>query len=249
MSKQTSREDREWTRREMFIKSAYATFFATGLLKPGIVFAASNLTQTPGVTEGPYWVDSMPNRSDVRANSTAGSTAFDGYKTNLAISVSRLANNTVTPIANAKVDIWHTNGAGKYSAIASEGTTGQNFCRGYQLTDKRGGSSFTTIFPGWYSGRTPHIHFRVRLYSGTTVTYNFVSQLFSAEAFTNQVYATTPYSSRPNRDTTNSTDMVYKGASQGVGATVSSEVGQYLLMRQGKNSTQITASFNVVLVA
>lgn len=248
MRTKEEREDRRWSRRQAFIKSAYATFFATGLLRPGVVFAASNLTQTPGVTEGPYWVDGMPNRSDVRTNTSTGA-SFAGYKTALTVTVSRLANNTVTPIPSAKVDIWHTNAVGKYSSIASEGTTGQNFCRGYQLTDKRGTSNFVTVFPGWYSGRTPHIHFRVRLYSGTTVTYNFVSQLFSAEAFTDAVYATAPYNTRGTRTTTNSTDMVYKGASQGVGATVASEVGQYLLMRQGKSTSQITASFNVVLVA
>src|SRR5207248_8647546 len=147
----------------------------------------------------------------------------------------------------AKVDVWHCNAVGVYSAVAAQNTTTQNFLRGYQLTNAHGNANFITIYPGWYSGRTPHVHFRVRLYSGTTVTYNFVSQFFFNESITNQVYATSPYTLHPNRDTTNTTDMVYTGASQGNGRAVSSNSGQYLLLRLANNSSHAIASFNVVL--
>jgi protocatechuate 3,4-dioxygenase beta subunit len=234
------------TRREMLIRSAAATLAATGLGTPGVIFAQSAITQTPGETEGPYWVDVGINRSDVRTNTTTGA-AQSGFKLQLAVNVSKLANSVVTPVSGAKVDIWHCNALGVYSAVSAQNTVGQNFLRGYQLTNAHGNAKFITIYPGWYSGRTDHIHFRVRLYSGTTVTYNFVSQLFAAEAITSLVYATAPYNTRPNRDTFNATDMVYTGPSQGNGGVVASNSGAYLLMRLADNGTNAVASFNVVL--
>ena len=237
---------RKHTRREALIKAAAATLAATGLNTPGVIFAQNQLTLTPGETAGPYWLDGMPNRSDIRGNSTGGAIQ-QGFPMKLAINVSRLANNSVTAVNGEKVDIWHCNALGKYSGVAQLGTQGQNFLRGYQLSNASGNVSFTNIYPGWYRGRTVHIHFRVRLYSGTRVTYNFVSQLYCSDVITNQVYTTAPYNTRPNRDTTNATDMVFTGGSQGTGGQVSSNSGQYLLLKLTNSSGLANASFNVVL--
>ena len=70
--------------------------------------------------------------------------------------------NDCAALEGAQVDIWHCNAYGVYSDIAAESTTGQNWLRGYQLTDSNGLATFTTIIPGWYEGRTTHIHLRVR---------------------------------------------------------------------------------------
>ena len=88
-------------------------------------------------------------------------------------------------------------------------TTGQKFRRGYQITDENGQVQFTTIYPGWYNGRTIHIHVRVRTYSGTTVLTNFVTQIFFDETVNNTVLAESTYSRSSGRDTTNARDMVY----------------------------------------
>ena len=131
----------------------------------------------PAKTEGPYFVDEKLNRSDIRTDPGDGTTAgrrpaepHDGRRA------------APTPAARrsqgAVVDIWHANAAGKYSDIASEGTSGKKFLRGLQATDASGQANFTTIFPGWYSGRAVHIHFKVRVFSGSTTTYEFNSQLF-----------------------------------------------------------------------
>jgi uncharacterized protein (TIGR03437 family) len=90
---------------------------------------------------------------------------------------------------------------------------GQKFLRGYQITDENGQVKFTTVYPGWYSGRTIHIHFRVRTYSGSNVAGNFVSQIFFDDATNDVVMATSAYARSTARDTTNSRDMVYQGAS------------------------------------
>ena len=237
------------TRREALVRTAAATLAATGMATPGVVFAA-DYSQTPGVTEGPYWVDAGLNRSDLRSNVVNGvsGATIAGLPLNLAVNVSKLTNNKLVPVNGAKVDIWQTNALGVYSAIQSEGTTGQNYLRGYQLTNAHGNVKLVAVYPGWYSGRTVHTHFRVRLYSGTTVAYNFVSQMFYNDTTTTQVFAASaPYNTRGTRTTTNATDGIYHGGSQGVGGSVASEAGSYLLLRLAANTTRATASFTVVL--
>src|SRR5205085_5545804 len=93
-------------------------------------------------------------------------------------------------------------------------TSGQKFLRGYQITNENGQVQFTTVYPGWYSGRTIHIHVRIRTYSGTTVLSNFVSQIFFDESVNNIVLAQSAYSRSTSRDTTNARDMVYNVANQ-----------------------------------
>jgi protocatechuate 3,4-dioxygenase beta subunit len=92
--------------------------------------------------------------------------------------------------------------------------TGQKFLRGYQITDANGQVKFTTIYPGWYMGRTIHIHVRVRTYSGPTILSNFVTQIFFDDTVSNTVLATSAYSRSTGRDTTNSNDMVYQTANK-----------------------------------
>jgi hypothetical protein len=109
----------------------------------------------------------------------------------------------------AAVDVWHANAAGTYSDIAREGTAGPSYLRGVQVTDAAGRATFTTIYPGWYSGRAVHVHFKVRLFDGSSTTYEFTSQLFFDPATTDDVYATSAYSSRGTPNTPNSTDDIY----------------------------------------
>src|SRR5262249_49294581 len=119
------------------------------------------------------------------------------------------ADDGCTPASGVQVDIWHCDAGGLYSDEAANGTVGRKFLRGYQITDTSGAVHFTTIYPGWYSGRTIHIHFRIRTFSGSTTTTNFTSQLFFDEAVNEQVLARAPYNSRGARDTTNAGDMIY----------------------------------------
>ena len=76
------------------------------------------------------------------------------------------------------MDIWYASSAGHYSDYQVEGTLGQTWLRGYQMTNSSGYVTFNGTFPGWYTGRTTHIHIRVRLYSGITTTYDDTTQLF-----------------------------------------------------------------------
>lgn len=110
------------------------------------------------------------------------------------------------PIRGAAVDIWHCDAGGTYSGFAQEGTEGRTFMRGIQRTDANGLARFTTVYPGWYEGRTVHVH--VRVYLGGSVVHT--GQLFFPDALTDAVYRRAPYNRRPGRTTRNATDSIFR---------------------------------------
>jgi protocatechuate 3,4-dioxygenase beta subunit len=169
--------------------------------------ANNSCVLTASLTEGPYFVDEKLNRSDIRTDPADG-TAQAGMPLSLTMVVVR-ADADCAPVRGAAVDIWHANAVGKYSDISSEGTSGEQYLRGVQVTDAAGQARFTTIYPGWYAGRAVHVHFKVRLFDGTSKTYEFTSQLFFDPSTTNTVYATSAYSSRGTPNTPNSADTIY----------------------------------------
>jgi protocatechuate 3,4-dioxygenase beta subunit len=162
----------------------------------------------PELTEGPYFVDERLNRSDIRSDPMTG-VVKSGVPLVLTFKLHRLESGSCTPLAGAYVDVWHTDASGKYSDEAANDTVGQKYLRGYQVSDENGEAQFTTIFPGWYQGRTIHIHFKIRTFSGDSKTYDFTSQLFFGDTTTAEVLSRAPYSSRGTPDTSNSRDGIY----------------------------------------
>jgi protocatechuate 3,4-dioxygenase beta subunit len=160
----------------------------------------------PELTEGPYFVDEQLNRSDIRSDPTDGSVK-DGQPLQLTFRVSQVNGEGCAPLAGAFVDIWHCDAAGVYSDVAN--AVGQKFLRGYQITDANGVAQFTTIYPGWYPGRTVHIHFKIRNELAANASYDFTSQLFFDDAFTDKVYTLIPYSSRGERNPRNDGDGIF----------------------------------------
>jgi protocatechuate 3,4-dioxygenase beta subunit len=236
-------------RREVLIKGFTGALAIAGLGTKGTVLAQNMLIDdTPGLTQGPYWVDEMLNRFDIRSDPTTGIVQV-GLPMALAINVSQLnADGTISPLPGAYVDIWHCNSLGVYSDVAAQNTVGQMFLRGLQVTNAHGNVKFYTIYPGWYSGRTPHIHARVRVYNAitNTVTYNFTTQFFFDDDVTNDVYGNVfPYNQRPIRDTTNVNDGIFNGASND--GTPAEDAGEFLLLRLFENRSRATGSFNIVI--
>jgi protocatechuate 3,4-dioxygenase beta subunit len=167
---------------------------------------------TPELTEGPYFVDERLNRADIRSDPTTGEVS-EGVPLQLALTVLQVQGSSCTPISGAAVDMWHCDALGVYSDVSGAGqtdTTGQKFLRGYQLTDSNGRVQFQTIFPGWYRGRTPHIHFKVRTDPDAQAGSEFTSQLFFSESTTAAVYSQAPYNTKGQADTTNSTDGIFR---------------------------------------
>jgi len=175
----------------------------------GSTSGSATCVLTASLTEGPYFVDEKLNRSDIRTDPTTGVVSA-GIPLSLTFNVSRVANSACTPLTGAYLDVWHCDAAGVYSDVS--GSTRQ-FLRGYQITDVNGVAAFSTIYPGWYSGRAVHIHFKLRLFAGATTTYEFTSQFFFDDTLTDSVYTQSPYSSRPGRDTRNANDGIYNSLS------------------------------------
>ena len=152
---------------------------------------------TPEMTAGPFILDGDKVRRDIREGRP-------GTRLELATTVVEVS--TCKPIRSAAVDVWHCDAGGTYSGFAQEGTEGDTFMRGIQRTDRSGVARFTTVYPGWYSGRTVHIHVQVSV--GGNVLHT--GQLFFPERLTDAVYRRAPYNTRPNRDTRNATDSIYR---------------------------------------
>jgi protocatechuate 3,4-dioxygenase beta subunit len=176
---------------------------------------------SPAKTEGPYFVDERLNRSHIRVDPSDGSVQA-GVALRLRINVYD-AESSCAAVQGATVDVWHSNAAGVYSDVSANNTVGRKFLRGLQTTDANGLAEFVTVYPGWYSGRAIHIHFKVRKFDGSTKTYEFTSQIFFDDSLNNTVMARSPYSSRGLRDTRNGTDNVYGSDGSKLIATVTSD--------------------------
>jgi protocatechuate 3,4-dioxygenase beta subunit len=218
---------------------ATGTSVPTAASTPGTSVTASALdcVVRPELTIGPYFVDGQLERSDIRSDPSDGSVK-EGVPLTLQINISNVANNSCTPLEGAQVDVWHCDALGVYSGVSDQGfdTTGQQFLRGYQLTDANGGVQFLTIYPGWYSGRTVHIHFTIRTKAADGQDYQFTSQFFFDDTLTDQVHAQEPYASKGQRDTRNADDNIYNGGGD-----------QLLLNLKGDNTNGYTSTFNVGL--
>jgi protocatechuate 3,4-dioxygenase beta subunit len=165
------------------------------------VLAQPACTLTPEQIEGPFYFDKGLFREVI-------SEGKPGVPLQLVLHVLE-ASASCAPVPRAVVDVWQCDALGIYSgyegvAVAPrrvEPVDDKTFLRGVQLTDGAGGVRFRTIYPGWYTGRTPHVHLKVRVGDKAATT-----QLYFPDEVTNAVYARPPYDRHPNRDTTNATD-------------------------------------------
>jgi len=164
----------------------------------------------PQQTEGPYFVDEKLNRSDIQSDPSDGSVK-QGVPLRLVFHVSEINGGSCIPLTGATVDLWHCDALGVYSDVTdpSFSTVGKKFLRGYQVTDANGTVEFVTIYPGWYPGRTVHIHFKIRTDSASQRGYEFTSQLYFDDALTDQVHAQAPYAAKGQRTQTNDRDGIF----------------------------------------
>lgn len=216
-------------------KTGAAAFFIPAWNETIEAQDVSCVPAAPALTEGPYWVDEKLFRSDIRSDPATG-VVRAGIPLSLTITVQDLEDGGCSPLAGGYVDIWHCDAKGIYSdeptynpggGTGSVNTSGQKFLRGYQITGEDGKVNFTTVYPGWYTGRTIHIHLRVRTYSGSTVLSNFVSQIFFDEAINNSVLATSDYSRTSGRDVTNASDNIYRNQTVLLAATTGDNTSGY----------------------
>ena len=168
--------------------------------------AACVLTPNPG--EGPFYFDPTLVRADIIDGSP-------GAPLDIALQITRAADCAV--LANARVDVWQADGLGLYSGyanqrgvgVSAESAVGKSHLRGTQFTDADGWVRFRTIFPSWYGGRTPHVHFKVLLDDREAVA----SQVFFPDDVSREVFARfAPYRDYADRRTVfNGNDPLFDG--------------------------------------
>lgn len=205
-----------------------------------VTASGSSCSETLEGEEGPYFVDDSAsgyNRSNILTN-LDGTSSQTGVAFTITLYVLD-SENSCTAMENVQVDIWHCNASGIYSAESSESTSSESWLRGYQLTDSTGKVSFTTILPGWYSGRTTHIHFRLRSSydDSSDGGTNTMQVFFDQDLIDTLATSVSPYDAEGTNSTTNATDRVYS----------EQEDGTTLLTLSGSNSAGYTASFNIHL--
>ena len=168
--------------------------------------AAAALTEIPDETAGPYPADGSVAsgqrlnalalsgivRSDIRSSVGGASGTALGVPLSVTLTLVNAASSCAS-LAGYAVYLWHCTRDGGYS-LYSGGVTAQNFLRGVQVSDASGQVTFSTVFPGCYSGRWPHIHFEIypslsaATDSSAVSDYAKVSQLALPAAACNQVY-------------------------------------------------------------
>jgi protocatechuate 3,4-dioxygenase beta subunit len=149
----------------------------------------------PEQTEGPYYIANEKLRRDI----TEGRPGVS-----LLLRLRVVDASTCKPIKGAAVDIWHADALGVYSGFGS-GARSRTFMRGIQRTDANGLARFRTVYPGWYRGRTVHIHVKVHVAGNVVHT----GQLYFPDSLTDRVFRRRPYSRRPHRTTRNADDFVF----------------------------------------
>jgi protocatechuate 3,4-dioxygenase beta subunit len=182
----------------------------------------------PQQIEGPYFVDERLQRSDMRSDPASGAVQ-PGVPLQLAFMVTRLSGHTCTPLPGAQVDVWQCNAVGVYSDVTDPGfrTVGQKFLRGYQVTDHTGAAQFVTIYPGWYPGRTVHIHFKIRTTPTSPRGYAFTSQLYFDDVLTDRVHTQAPYASKGARTVRNEDDGIFRDGGKQLVLSLSEHVEGY----------------------
>ncbi len=174
--------------------------------------AGASCLVRPAQTPGPYFLDEMLERSDIREDPTTG-IVKPGVPLRLSLSVFWSRDGACEPAANAVVDLWQCDALGAYGDVVDSNgafdTRGELWLRGFQRTDAAGRVEFRTVYPGWYAGRTVHLHFKVRIGDPAAPSLDFTSQLYFDDRINDAVLALDPYATRGARSTRNDMDSIY----------------------------------------
>ena len=183
---------------------------ASGAVTVAMFKDAAACRLTPEQTEGPFYIDVDNIRSDIRE---------DRPGMPLRVATRVMDVDGCTPVKDAVFEIWHCDAGGVYSGFeqasrgssrgpgsGSSSTDQTRYLRGAQVTNADGIATITTIYPGWYQGRTVHIHAKVQLSNSKALT----TQLYFDDKLSAEVFATAPYTEHRGRSALNRDDSLYR---------------------------------------
>jgi protocatechuate 3,4-dioxygenase beta subunit len=159
-------------------------FFSSKKMEDQLQRNACNDPVTPPVPVGPYYKDEKLNRIDITEHKKGFPMEY----------VFLVEDKDCKPIKDAIVDIWQCDADGHYSDFKAENTLNETWLRGYQKTGADGQCRFTSLFPGWYTGRMTHVHAKVHINGENVLTTNF----FFQKDIENEVYKNALYPKGPN---------------------------------------------------
>lgn len=225
---------------------------ASGTASSGAT-ASSNLTEIPDETAGPYPADGSNGpdileqagvvRRDIRSSFGTSTAKAAGVPMSLELTIVDMAQHDA-PFAGVAVYAWHCTADGRYS-LYSDGLTQENYLRGVQVADADGKVTFTSIVPGCYPGRWPHVHFEVYPDQASITDASraiATSQVALPQATCEAVYATDGYARSADNlaRLSLSTDSVFGddgGASQLATVTGDASAGYAASLRVGVDTT------------
>lgn len=215
-----------------FVNSCKKTDIDSGTTTgTGTGSSTGSCSATPSETEGPF---------PTKQPATLAQTNIVGDRTGVPFNIKiyiKNRNNSCAALAGAIVDIWHCDKDGNYSeyggtSMQTTNYTSYHFLRGRQTTDSSGLVSFTSIFPGWYSGRATHIHVHVYNASGSSLLVTQIAFPEGSSSAVNAVNASTAngYTKGMTGYTYNASDNVFSDGFTNELADVSGSVsGGYTL--------------------
>jgi protocatechuate 3,4-dioxygenase beta subunit len=190
---------------------------------------------TAAAVEGPYYLDVGQMRAEIAEGRP-------GVPLEIAFAIRDEAG---APFDSARIDVWHCDALGRYSGFPGQGDDGkldlrgETFLRGTQLADAEGRVGFASVYPGWYPGRTAHVHFKVIDGATTRLT----SQFFLPDAVSEYLYLNVSAYRRDRlRDTLNATDGIALAAGETVHAELSETARAYRVFLEVKVDRTTTRS-------
>ena len=189
---------------------------------PGVALRPSCIL-TPASVAGPFYFDPKLQRADI----TEG---HPGAPLRMRFMVMDAAS--CTPLSGARVDVWQTRADGYYSGYPGQGdkrnvdTSGSTYLRGTQIADARGEAAFRSIYPGWYPGRTVHVHFKIILDDKDMLT----GQMYFPDALSQYIFANVgAYRRKSVRNTFNGNDeLALSDTTRGGFCDIKEEADHYL---------------------
>lgn len=186
--------------RKDFLKHGFG-FLGMAVVAPSLLRSSSRSATASATTSCSVTNSETAGPFPTHTPSSLVQTSIVGDRTGVVFTMNITIKNTnanCNALSGALVDVWHCDREGNYSEYGGSGMQATNyttnhFLRGRQTTDANGLVSFTSVFPGWYSGRATHIHVHVYNAAGTSLLVTQIAFPEGTSSAVNTVNAASSY--------------------------------------------------------